>query len=147
MENYFGLAYTDETRLDVNGNKYFDEILASGVKLLNGSAMENEKEYLQLLLEKLFPSTECVPDCKPEVRGVKCLKCRQCKPECGKIKNPECSKCYPKLQTFNNSDRLKTNKIRIAALIDDYFTGKNEIAYRNTLALIRLRLSVLPSLL
>lgn len=139
--------FKDDTLLDVRGEKFYESIFLYEEKIKeNAVTVEKSMGDLREYLRILFPSSQCEPECKEY--SVKCLKCNECKPKCEEgVKNSRCGKCTPKLLLFDNSDRLDVNKKRILGLVEDYFKKRGDIVWKNILILIRLRLSVLPSLL
>lgn len=144
MQKYFTESFSDHTILDSRAESYFTTLLQLAQNSTSESDLYSIQQQLATLLESLFPSSNCI-QCDPNHPQTTCIYCKQCKPTCTTF-NHECYKCNPEILTFNNFDRLVHNKQNIDKLVKDYLFNTNEISFKNTLILIRLHLSVLPSL-
>ena len=139
------------THLDLNGLKICNDIHIVAMNIYNClnepnilDIVDNNINSIMIIIDNLYVDTDCQPNCT-NIINERCLKCNMCKPSCIHF-NHKCFKCNPNLLTFNNSERLNVNKSMIKNLLYNFFTGNNEMAGVNTLALIKIHLSVLPSL-
>lgn len=134
--------------LEPNGIAICNKIHEIALKILNSNdelnIVEDGIQEITNTINKLYPTPNCYPSCT-DIFNPKCIHCNVCRPNCDKY-NHKCYKCNSSILTFNNSERLTYNKNKIKELLMYFLTGNNEISGKNTLSLIKIHLSVLPSL-
>ena len=141
------------TQLDKKGVEICEEIHKSALIIHEMLEDPNIKsiiiehvQKLSNLINDTYKSKNCYPECINGQKNTTCLECNTCEPTCD-VKNPslKCPKCVPHLATFDNSKRLRTNKLIIDTLLLEFLSGNNQFKAENTMSIIKIRLSVLPS--
>ncbi len=127
------------TYLETNGVYICENIYKCALSILN---CQDEQERIFLVnksieeimdyINSIYADNNCDPVCG-SVPKPKCLNCNICKPECTKF-NPSCYKCNRSLLTFNNGERLRSNKNSIRKYLENFLSGNNQISGNNTLS-------------